>query len=879
MSKAAHFSSEEKNNPILIVDKFGILGSEIAFKLSEELLVVLVSARYLQIPRENIIHVPYSKKFPVIPDNIYSHIILVDEGDLGIEESISTFTKKSIKDDASLIYISYLSDASLSISEKITAGPRTKAIVYGDIFGEKDGVLFDNKVNSILLQASKNKKIKIPGDGLAETYPVLLEDVLEGTLKAIFSQGKSKIYFIFPRHPLSLISLSHILQKKDPGILIDFSGKENGKNVNIASDGEFLLPESYKAEDKIKEIVLNKLDFDITQKPSHDLKISVKKPKLNYLYFIIFLLFILFLPLLLTGSFLSLGLIEISSLKENLEKGNVANISQSLNRSSFLFSKASGSARVFEYEAQAVGLNNFSSYLSLKIQDYKQLIGAADKGVNAFLSLQKVLEGKSLSPKDDIANASSDFIDTFNRIEEIKLNKRIDKKILAVIDNYSQEFSLAHSIISQLTPLINPEGKRDYLVLFQNNMELRPGGGFIGSYGILSFNRGKFIDFSVNDVYDADGQLKGHIEPPYPIRRYIPQVHWYLRDSNFDVDFTKSASASALFLYQETGKKVDGVIGADVSFVKDLIGAIGEINVPEYKEKVNESNFFTITESHVEKNNFPSSTQKKDFLNALFSALKNKLSEKNLPYPNMLKAIAQAISQKHILFAFSDRKTQSIFSVNNLSSDIIDNRKNNSFNDYLGINEANLGVNKANYFISRKVKYEVNVKNDGIVKSKAILELKNNSDQWPGGDYKVYIRFVLPLNSFLSSVSIDNVSQKTEDAVTDAQIYENKNFRPPQGLEIEKYDENGKTVFGFLTIVPSKKTKTISVEYILAQKYQVNKPSSVYSLKIFKQPGTDEYPFGFKISYPSTLSLLKGQTFFSKTLKTDEDFSATFSRK
>jgi len=48
-------------------------------------------------------------------------------------------------------------------------------------------------------------------------------------------------------------------------------------------------------------------------------------------------------------------------------------------------------------------------------------------------------------------------------------------------------------------------------------MELRPGGGFIGSYAILSVDKGKITNFKIYDVYDADGQLKNHIEPPFAI--------------------------------------------------------------------------------------------------------------------------------------------------------------------------------------------------------------------------------------------------------------------------------------------------------------------------------------------------------------------------
>jgi len=58
------------------------------------------------------------------------------------------------------------------------------------------------------------------------------------------------------------------------------------------------------------------------------------------------------------------------------------------------------------------------------------------------------------------------------------------------------------------------------MVLLQNENELRASGGFIGSYGILTINDGKWQDLEINDVYQADGQLKGHVEPPAEIKKY-----------------------------------------------------------------------------------------------------------------------------------------------------------------------------------------------------------------------------------------------------------------------------------------------------------------------------------------------------------------------
>ena len=103
-------------------------------------------------------------------------------------------------------------------------------------------------------------------------------------------------------------------------------------------------------------------------------------------------------------------------------------------------------------------------------------------------------------------------------------------------------------------------GTQSYLVLFQNSMELRPTGGFVGSVGKLTMVDGLVADFTIFDVYELDGQLRGHVDPPDPIRTLLSQEHWYLRDSNWDPDFFESGQRAAWFYEKETGQSVDGVI-------------------------------------------------------------------------------------------------------------------------------------------------------------------------------------------------------------------------------------------------------------------------------------------------------------------------------
>ena len=172
-------------------------------------------------------------------------------------------------------------------------------------------------------------------------------------------------------------------------------------------------------------------------------------------------------------------------------------------------------------------------------------------------------------------------------------------------------------ILPLIPSLIAQDSKKTYLLLFQNSAEIRPTGGFIGSYGLLTFEKGKLLDLDVQDIYAADGQLQGFIQPPKPIEAFLGKNTWFFRDSNWDPDFTVSAARAEWFLNKTTGHNVDGVIAVNLPAVKLLLQATGPITLADFDQQVTSDNLFEQAEYQSEVNFFPGSTQKKDFLGAL----------------------------------------------------------------------------------------------------------------------------------------------------------------------------------------------------------------------------------------------------------------------
>jgi hypothetical protein len=133
--------------------------------------------------------------------------------------------------------------------------------------------------------------------------------------------------------------------------------------------------------------------------------------------------------------------------------------------------------------------------------------------------------------------------------------------------------------------------------------------------------------------------------------------------------------------------------------------------------------------------------------------------------------------------------------------------------------EANVGVNKVNRYVERKIHHQV-VLQGGQATHTRTIQLVNNAKQnaWPGGPYRTYIRLYVPTNSQLTGIQVDGA-----DLLPSA---------------IRTSNEAGKQVWGWYVEVPTQNQKTITVHYVTSNAYAPTKAASVYALFEQKQPGT-----------------------------------------
>ncbi len=145
-----------------------------------------------------------------------------------------------------------------------------------------------------------------------------------------------------------------------------------------------------------------------------------------------------------------------------------------------------------------------------------------------------------------------------------------------------------------------PFSQRNYIVIFQNNNELRPAGGFISSFATLSFFGGMPTGFKFEDVY---GTIDDHAyqTPPYPMEELLGNDDYQgytFRDANYYADFPKSADDIIRLVHlTRPHLPIHGVIAVDYSFLEDLFTVISSMEING--KVINSSNLFSVLEFSV----------------------------------------------------------------------------------------------------------------------------------------------------------------------------------------------------------------------------------------------------------------------------------------
>jgi len=440
--------------------------------------------------------------------------------------------------------------------------------------------------------------------------------------------------------------------------------------------------------------------------------------------------------------------------------------------------------------------------------------------------------------------------------------------------------------ISQIYPFIGGfRDKQRMLILLQNSGELRPTGGFIGSLAHLTISEGSLLDIRIEDVYTLDGQLKGHVDPPIPIKELLAQEHWYLRDSNWNPDFSKTAKEVQFFYEKETGEQVESVMGVTSSFIVKILKITGPVDIPFFNDRITADNFYLKSLYYTQENFFPGSSQKKDFLGALMEALLTKLQTNTQSGIAIMEIVHDSLMSRDIqLYTTNPEGQQALVQFGwggimpvGTTCLTLENQPPCIFS-YLHINEANVSVNKVNTFIERSQTRSIKITEEGKISETITRKIQNLSQGEMGtGGYTTYVRIFFPAASILTNLTLDGKSIPMKDEKAKSQTL------PYGELDVSL---PGLTGMGVALEVSPGRERIISTSISHGETILNDKKEALITIFEQKQAGVDTVPTTTTITYPpawdalpfssnqiSTVVAKKGYLQYNTVLSRDDEFS------
>lgn len=504
------------------------------------------------------------------------------------------------------------------------------------------------------------------------------------------------------------------------------------------------------------------------------------------------------------------------------------------------------------YYADAVHFSKASRYelqaaqtLVNSLDPYKDEIGLNGKptpGQDKIAQFVKILD-KVLPQMDKVEPQLKQAADEVSSVDVNKYPETIGKYRLRSQISTAKNFiggahyaiTQAKDALQQAPAALGEPSTKTYLLIFQNDKELRPTGGFMTAYAFLTLDKGRLSSSQSDDIYRLDEKLldvcKNKIcplTPPDPIVKYLPEADgrkrtaWSMRDSNISPDVpTAMDQFEKMYNLLGDGKKWDGIILIDTHVVEELIKITGPIEVfgttysADNDPRCNCPNVIYELEAYaqiIEKGE----ADRKAILGTLMQQiLARSLGAATDKLPEFINAGVELAQGKHMMFYMHDQKLQQALEKLNWTGDV----KTGAY-DYLMINNANFAGGKTNLYVQHNVNLDINIK-DGKVTHKLDINYNNPQvyDRWLNGINRTYVRIYAPKGAKLIS------SKGSEVPVT----------------TIEDLD---KTVFeAFIQIRPANSRELI-FEYELPQPFT----GKEYDFLIQKQPGTKDFPYEIKVN-------------------------------
>ncbi|HLD20435.1 MAG TPA: DUF4012 domain-containing protein [Patescibacteria group bacterium] len=398
-------------------------------------------------------------------------------------------------------------------------------------------------------------------------------------------------------------------------------------------------------------------------------------------------------------------------------------------------------------------------------------------------------------------------------------------------------------ILGHIKILLGADQTHRALIVFQNNTELRPTGGFLGSFALVDIDRGviKHIEIPGGGLYDLQGQLSANVAAPQPL--WVVNPRWQFHDANWFPDFPSSAKKIAWFYEKSGGPTVDEVIAINATLMQKLLAITGPVELPEFGITVTHDNFFDVVQKEVEENYDIQENMPKKIIAVMTPlVIQRILDAEPKQFIDLFALLSKSLVTRDIQL-YSRHETLQPWLIQQGWAGSIKSAPQ----DYLMVVDANIAGGKSNATITQNIQQETVIQHDGSLISTVTIERSHQTV--PEQTFSFvrnlsYLRLYVPEGSALINTQKDIQTGKIlfkvpeQELTPDADLLEyEKNPLISERTDVRITQEWGKTVFGAYLWLNPGETKKIIFSYKLPFTLRSDTGTPRYSILIQKQSG------------------------------------------
>lgn len=738
-----------------------------------------------------------------------------------------------------------------------------------------------SQFQSWLCQTAADKKVTVSSSGKNLYYPTAVSDLCQLVSKSLFVTNTSGEVFTALSEELADLEIAYQikknLEKKNLTLDLDLKGKTNPaeaelKNLSVetqallnwlpkkslAGEIDRLLDQcpavSAQPVEKPAFVILHPLK---TTKPSkesqkpleEDLHQTEKRFFNRVLKFFLLISFLIAaLPVFLSWGLLYWGTRDTYQAYQQIRVGESDESRRLLNRAQVAILVGD---QLYRTTAPIIALagrsavENTSNFISV-LGHSQEVLGSVLDAYSLGNQLYQGLIGKQeVDEMALIAALRINLIALTEKLSQIqllvgKLDLPFGYSRKIKTSDLNQQINLLKSQIALGLPLLeltaavtSDQAQQRYLLIIQDENELRPSGGFIAAFANLVLDQGKIVSLTADSSLALDRLIEGRIEPPVLLKNLIGTENWLFHDSNLDANFANSANQMAWFSERFKGQPVAGVIGLNLNFFKFLLRETGPVSLPD-GQTITADNLFELASNST-------AVKGLDVVTALTRSYSEKFLAGEIKFSALARALLRVVTFNETNLWFRNRDLTRLARDSHLTGEIIPFACHPQLGpsdcrpDTVYLNEANFSVSKLNFYLKRKQTYLAEIQDSGEVFYTLTYDYSypvpapTNLAQV----YKAYYQFYLPAGSRGLAISLDGKDLSIASLI--------QSSAPP----LAKVE--------FSAALAVNQPHQLVIKFSSPFKLDLSKSQAAYSLTYLKQPGTMADQLTIRIVYPEKL--------------------------